>query len=140
VEQADKIGADFTVNSSEQDVGEAVKSLTGGAGADIVIDTVGTKDTLLQAIGSLRRAGRIVMVGESDDTVPLSTFQLCVNEFEVVGSRSGSRQDTVEGLDLVSKGVVKPYVSDKFPLDRINDAFQMISQGKVMGRAVITFK
>jgi D-arabinose 1-dehydrogenase-like Zn-dependent alcohol dehydrogenase len=139
VEQADKIGADSTVNSSEQDVGEAVKSLTGGAGADIVIDTVGTKETLLQAIGSLRRAGRIVMIGESDDTIPLSTFQLCVNEFEVVGSRSGSRQDTVEGLDLVSRGVVKPYVSDKFPLDRINEAFRMISDGKVLGRAVVTF-
>jgi D-arabinose 1-dehydrogenase-like Zn-dependent alcohol dehydrogenase len=139
VEQAKKIGADEVVDSSERDVGEAVHSLTDATGADVVIDNVGSAESLKQAIGSVRRGGRIVTIGETDDTIPLSTFRLCVNELDILGSRSGGRQDTVEAIALVSSGVVTPYVSDEFPLGRINEAFERITKGKVMGRAVVTF-
>ena len=139
LERAKKMGADFTINSKEQSVPDAVRSLTGGNGADVVIDNVGNAESLAQAVGSVRRAGRIVMVGESDDTIPLSTFLLCVNEFEIVGSRSGGRQDTIEALELVSAGVVTPYVSDKFTLEEINEAFKKIDSSAVLGRAVISF-
>jgi D-arabinose 1-dehydrogenase-like Zn-dependent alcohol dehydrogenase len=137
---AKEIGADHLVNSSSQDVGETTKSLTGGSGADIVIDNVGSSESLSQSISAVKKGGRIVLIGESDDTIPLSTFQLCTNEFEIIGSRSGGRQDTVEALQLVTSRIVTPYVSDVFPLDRINDAFSRIQEGKVLGRAVVSFE
>ena len=139
LKRAKDLGADHLVNSSSEDVGEVAKSLTGGTGADIVIDNVGSKESLSQAASAVKKGGRIVLIGESDDTIPLSTFQLCTNEFEITGSRSGGRQDTIEALQLVASGVVTPYVSDRFHLDGINDAFNMIKEGKVLGRAVVTF-
>ena len=139
LEQAKSLGADSVVDSSRQDVGDAVKSLTGGLGADIVIENVGSRETLSQAFDSIHRGGRVVVIGETDDTIPLSTFQLCVGELDVLGSRSGGRQDTVEALELVASGVVTPYVSDRLPLSRINEAFDALAKGEVMGRAVITF-
>ncbi len=138
VEVGAKFGADAVINSSTQDVGEAVKELTSGNGADIVIDNVGSGDTLLQALSAVHRGGRIVVVGETDDTIPLSTFKLCVNELDIMGSRSGGRQDTVEAIQLMESGVVTPFVSDFFPLEKINDALDALRQGKVMGRAVVT--
>ena len=78
------------------------------------------------------------MVGETDDTLPLSTFKLCVSELDVMGSRSGGREDTVEAIQLVESGVVTPFASDIFPLELINDALDAIREGKVMGRAVVT--
>jgi D-arabinose 1-dehydrogenase-like Zn-dependent alcohol dehydrogenase len=120
-------------------VGKAVSELTGGNGADIVIDNVGSRETLLQALAAVHRGGRIVMVGETDDTIPLSTFKLCVNELDILGSRSGGREDTVEAIQLVESGVVTPFASNSFPLERINDAFDAIRDGKVMGRAVVMF-
>jgi D-arabinose 1-dehydrogenase-like Zn-dependent alcohol dehydrogenase len=134
-----RFGADVTINSSTQDVGQTVNDLTGGAGADVVIDNVGSKETLLQALAAVHRGGRIVMVGETDDTIPLSTFKLCVNELDILGSRSGGRQDSVEAIELVANGVVTPFASDSFPLERVNEAFGAIRQGRVMGRAVVTF-
>lgn len=139
LEQARKLGADAVIDSSKEDVGEACRSATGGEGADVVIDNVGSRETLSQAVASLRKGGRVVVVGETDDTIPLSTFQLCTNEFKVVGSRSGGRQDTVEAIELVSSGGVTPFVSDRFPLEKINDAFSRVGGGRVMGRAVIAF-
>lgn len=136
---AKKLGADHVVNSSTRNAAKVVKSLTGGIGADVIIDNVGTKESLTISIKSVRPGGRVVVIGESDDTIPLSTFRLCVNEIEIIGSRSGGRQDTIEAIDLVSRGAVTPYVSNHFPLDRINDAFRRIQEGEVLGRAVITF-
>lgn len=135
---AEKMAADELINSSENDVVKEVKRLTNGIGVDIVIDNVGSSETLLQGLGSVRPGGRVITVGETDDTIPLSTFRLCVNEFEIVGSRSGGRQDTLEAIDLVAKGIVTPYISDTFPLDRINEAIDHIRAGKVLGRAVVT--
>ncbi len=139
LEHAKKLGADHTLDSSKQEIGKAAKALTGGAGVDAVIDNVGSAESLSQAIASVRRGGRIVTIGETDDTIPLSTFQLCVNEFDIIGSRSGGRQDTIEALQLVSEGSVTPFISDKFPLERVNEAFERMREGKVLGRAVITF-
>jgi len=136
-EVGSRFGADAMINSSTEDVGKAVSDLTDGFGADIVIDNVGSKETLLQALAAVHRGGRILMVGETEDTIPLSTFMLCVNELDILGSRSGGRQDTVEAIQLVDSGVVTPFASDSFPLERINDAFDAIRQGKVMGRAVV---
>jgi len=135
---AQKLGADEVVNSSEQDVGKASKEATHGLGVDVVIDNVGSKESLLQGISSLKPGGKIVMTGESEDAIPLSTFRLCVNEFEIIGSRSGGRQDTVEAIELVENGTITPYVSDKFPLERVNEALKNVAQGRVMGRAVLT--
>ena len=75
VEVGTRFGADAVINSSIQDVGSVVSKLTGGKGADIVIDNVGTRETFLQALAAVHRGGRIVMVGETDDTLPLSTFK-----------------------------------------------------------------
>ena len=133
----EKFGPDAMINSSVQDVGRAVSELTVGIGADIVIDNVGSKETLLQGLAAVHRGGRIVMIGETDDTIPLSTFKLCVNELDILGSRSGGREDTVEAIELVEKGVVTPFASDSYPLEKINDAFDAIRAGKVMGRAVV---
>ncbi len=138
LDQALKLNADAVINSTEQNVPDTAKALTGGVGVDVVIDNVGSNETLLQGIGSLRPGGKIVMIGETEDTIPLSTFHLCVNEFEIVGSRSGGRQDTVEAIDLVASGVVTPYISDILPLSRINELIERIRLGKVMGRAVVT--
>jgi D-arabinose 1-dehydrogenase-like Zn-dependent alcohol dehydrogenase len=138
VEVGARFGADAVINSSSEDVGKAVGDLTGGNGADIVIDNVGTKETFLQALAAVHRGGRIVVIGETDDMIPLSTFNLCVNELDIMGSRSGGREDTVEAIELVASEVVTPFASDSFPLDRINDAFDAMRQGKVMGRAVVT--
>jgi D-arabinose 1-dehydrogenase-like Zn-dependent alcohol dehydrogenase len=136
----EKFGADHIINSSVEDVGQAVNALTNGNGADIVIDNVGTQQTLMQALSAVHRGGRIVMVGETEDTIPLSTFKLCVNELDILGSRSGGRQDTVEAIQLVESGVVTPFASDVFPLEQINEAFDSIKQGKIMGRAVISLE
>src|SRR5262249_37414894 len=55
-------GAEGTINRTTQDVGEAVRELTGGAGVDVVVEHVG-KETWATSLGALRRGGRLVLTG-----------------------------------------------------------------------------
>lgn len=140
VELGYRNGADHMVDSSREDVGESVLKLTGGRGADVVIDNVGSRETFIQALSAVHRGGRIVLVGETEDTLPISSFRMCVGELDILGSRSGGRQDTVEAIDLVEKRVVTPFVSNRYPLEKINEAFAEMKEGKVLGRAVINLR
>jgi propanol-preferring alcohol dehydrogenase len=135
---AKSLGADYVVNTREKDLTSFVKDMTSDLGVDTVIDNVGTSESVTQGISSIKPGGRIVMVGETDNTLPISTFQICTNEYEIVGSRSGGRQDTVEAIKLVEEGAVTPFISDRFPLEQVNQAFDRVRSGEVLGRAVVT--
>ena len=72
---AEKMAADELINSSENDVVKEVKRLTNGIGVDIVIDNVGSSETLLQGLGSVRPGGRVITVGEHH--TPLHVQIMC---------------------------------------------------------------
>ena len=59
-------------------------------------------------------------------------------ELEVVGSRAASTRDLAETLDLVVQGRVLPIVDQLLPLEEVERAYELLSQGKVLGRAVLT--
>jgi D-arabinose 1-dehydrogenase-like Zn-dependent alcohol dehydrogenase len=136
-EQATRMGAHHVINVSKVDLVDQIRRVTNGAMVDKVIDCIGTQETIRHAVASLRHGGRIVMIGETNDPIPLPTFRLAVDELEIIGSRNGGRQDTVEAIQLMAQGKVKPFISDIFSLEQINTALDTLRQGKAMGRIVI---
>jgi 2-desacetyl-2-hydroxyethyl bacteriochlorophyllide A dehydrogenase len=105
-------------------------------GVDIVFDCVGSKDSMTDALAMVRRCGRIVMVGEEEAQLPASSTQIAQRELEIVGSRNGSRSNMELGLQLLSRGVIKPLISDVFPLEKINEALDRVRKG-ASGRVVV---
>src|SRR5690606_4806957 len=84
LEGAKKFGATHTVDSSKVDAVEAIQELTGGFGADVVIDAVGRPETYKQAFYARDLAGRVVLVG-----VPTPEMKLELPLLDVFG-RGGS--------------------------------------------------
>jgi len=82
------------------------------------------------------RCGRIVVIGEEHDFPEINTTEIAQKELEIIGSRNGTRQDTVEAIRLLEAGIVKPIIAQRFPLEEINEAFDFMRQGAV-GRVVI---
>lgn len=136
-EQAMRLGAHHVIDVSKNDLVDEVKRITNGSMIDKVIDCIGTQQTIKQAIAALRHGGRIVMIGETNDTIPMTTFKLAVDEIDIVGSRNGGKQDTVEAIQLLAQGIVKPFISDVFSLDEVNAGLSALKEGKAMGRIVI---
>jgi len=79
-----------------------VKDLTQGLGAQCVIDTVGNAATVQTGIGTLGNGGRPVVLGYTQEQLSLDPRRIAVKELEVLGTRSGGRQCTVDALRLVA--------------------------------------
>ncbi|SFR85172.1 zinc-dependent alcohol dehydrogenase [Sphingomonas jatrophae] len=132
---AREVGADAVVNSAAEDPVERVKAFTGGRGADIVFECVGGEQmpqTLPQATKMARRAGKVVLVGGFDageTSIPLEWQRIQMSEISIVPSASFAMHEIYREqgmvLDLIAKGRidVKKLVTHRFPLDRINEAF-----------------
>ncbi|MBD3575846.1 MULTISPECIES: S-(hydroxymethyl)mycothiol dehydrogenase [Streptomyces] len=145
LELARGLGATHTVNGRTEDVVKAVQELTGGHGADVVIDAVGRPETYRQAFYARDLAGTVVLVG-----VPTPEMQLELPLLDVFG-RGGALKSSWYGdclperdfpvlIDLYLQGRLDldAFVSETIPLDGVEDAFARMERGEVL-RSVVEF-
>ncbi|MFC1554194.1 zinc-binding dehydrogenase [candidate division KSB1 bacterium] len=128
LETARKFGAAETINPSKvENVGKAIKKLTGG-GADVAIEAIGIPDTMEAAFGTLRKGGRLVVVGFSGKKITLSAGKIMFFEMEIVGSLGCRPLDYPKIIELAKLGKIKvaELVTNRFPLEGINDAFDLL--------------
>jgi NAD+-dependent secondary alcohol dehydrogenase Adh1 len=130
---ATELGADEVVGGDE--AVDAVRDLTGGRGADLVFDLVGTQETHDAGEAMLARGGTFSVVGYGG-TVSLPSVVMVASEQSVVGNLVGTWIDLWELLQLHAAGriVLKTEVH---PLDDVNDVLAKLRDGEVSGRAVL---
>ena len=128
LEWAKKFGAVYTVNPTKvENLGKEIKKLTSG-GADIAIEAIGNPKTIEAAFGTLRKGGRLVVVGYSAEDIKLSAAKIMYFEMEVRGSLGCRPVDYPRLIELCRIGKIKvvEQVTHKFPLEKINDAFDLL--------------
>ena len=138
------LGATHTINSSTTDAVEGIRELTGGHGADVVIDAVGRPETYQQAFYARDLAGTVVLVG-----VPNPTMQLELPLLDVFG-RGGSLKSSWYGDCLPSRDfpmLIDLFLQGRLPLDAfvtetigikdVEAAFSKMHHGDVL-RSVVT--
>jgi S-(hydroxymethyl)mycothiol dehydrogenase len=141
---ASSLGATHTVNGAEKDVVATVRELTGGFGADVVIDAVGRPETYEQAFHARDLAGTVVLVG-----VPTPEMRLELPLLEVFG-RGGSLKSSWYGdclpsrdfpllIDLYLQGRLDldAFVSETIQLDGVEAAFAKMRRGDVLRSVVV---
>ena len=104
---AERMGADATLDSTRTDVVAEVLALTGGRGADLVIDTSGDPRLVHPAIEMLRPGGTLLFYAISHEPVPdFTTFPLYLKELTLLGSRALVAADFEPAIRLVASGDV----------------------------------
>jgi len=137
LDMATKMGAHHAIDlSAEKAVGEVTR-LTGGSGADVVIDTAGGASVFMAAIDMLRPGGRLAPYAISHECCPgFTTFPMYYKEISIIGSRALTDDDMAPSIDLVASGKidVSNFVSASYPLDRTPEAFEEYERnpGKVL--------
>lgn len=149
LELARELGADAVVNSATKNAVERVKAFTGGRGADIVFECAGGESmpqTLPQATRMVRRAGKVVIVGGFDageTAIPLEWQRIQMSEIQLIPSASFAMHQIYREqgmvLDLIAKGRidVKKLITHRFPLDRINEAFDTADRKQETGAVFV---
>jgi len=137
LDMATQMGAHHAIDlTAEKAVGEVTR-LTGGSGADVVIDTAGGASVLMAAIDMLRPGGRLAPYAISHECCPgFTTFPMYYKEISIIGSRALTDADMAPSIDLVASGKidVSNFVSASYPLDRTPEAFEEYERnpGKVL--------
>jgi propanol-preferring alcohol dehydrogenase len=134
---ASELGAETTVNAGTEDVAAAIRAATGGAGADVVFELVGTRETSAVALASLGKRGTLVYVGYSFDRVEIDPLSLVVPEQRIVTSVGNRRSELVDALDLAARGRLVTRV-EQHPLTEAGRVLDDLRAGRVLGRAVLT--
>jgi L-iditol 2-dehydrogenase len=149
LEMGIKLGADRVVNSRDEDAVAAVMDFTGGRGVDIAFECAGgvsMAETLPQATKFARRAGKVVMVGGFDagvTTIGLEWQRIQMSEIQLIPSASFSfwDLDAEQGmvLELLGKGKLdaRTLITHSFPLERINEAFEVAQNKEETGAVFV---
>ncbi|MBC7310281.1 MAG: S-(hydroxymethyl)mycothiol dehydrogenase [Tetrasphaera sp.] len=144
LERAKAFGATHTVNSSTEDAVERIRELTGGFGADVVVEAVGRPETYEQAFYARDLAGTVVLVG-----VPTPDMQVTLPMIEIFG-RGGALKSSWYGDCLPSRDfpmLVDLYRQGRFDLDAfvtetigigdVEAAFEKMHHGDVLRSVVL---
>ena len=143
LEAARALGATDAVDASGEDPVARVLELTGGVGVDVAFEALGREQTFLQALGMVRDGGRMVAIGIApvDVRAPIDITRLVRRGIRIVGSYGGRpRTDMPVLLELIEQGILAPgnSVSRRFGLEEAPEAYELLDQGGIVGRAVVT--
>ena len=138
-------GADHVLESSG--FREPVKDLSGGRGADVIYDPVGG-DVFDESVRCIAFGGRLLIIGFTSGRIPsVSVNMPLIKGFSVVGVRAGEygRQFPERGREnadaiwrMADEGRIRPHIHASLPLERVHDAFALLSSRAVIGKVVVT--
>jgi NAD+-dependent secondary alcohol dehydrogenase Adh1 len=131
---AKQLGAHHTVQTGEDHV-QQVQELTGGNGAEVVVDFVGERGAQADAWQMTRRAGSHFVVGYGD-RVEVETIDLISTERNVVGNLVGSYNDLAELMTLAAQGKVRLHTRT-YPLEEALGAMDDLDHGRLQGRGIL---
>lgn len=131
---AREVGADETVEPGEG-AAERIRELTGGRGAELVLDNVGADDTLALSSEITRFEAHLTVVGLAGGKLQFA-FGALPFESQLTIPYWGTAVELMEVLDLARAGKIRAHV-ERFELDRVEDAYARMREGSLDGRAVI---
>ncbi len=127
-------GADHTVLVDGSQV-KKVMDITGGQGAEAVIDFVGEGGAIEDGVAMLRRAGSYYVIGYGGK-LNVPTIDIISTEINFVGNLVGTYNDLAELMTLTAQGKVTLHTA-MFPLDAAIDAIHELDSGKLRGRGIL---
>lgn len=140
------LGADAAINYREADFVPAIKNLTGGRGADVILDPVGG-DVFDRSTRCIAFEGRLIPVGFTSGRIAqISTSHALVKGYAVVGVHLSlylERMPHVIGhvvddlMRLYGEGAIRPQVSARYPLEAAPDAMAAVSERRTTGKVVL---
>src|SRR5712671_2277011 len=143
-EQAKALGFNEVIDTSVEKLGDGVRRITAGYGADIVIDGIGG-EVLSEALGALALGGSLTTLGYSAsrkatiDVTDLIWQRASIKSFVLFTQPQAAWVDAWNTIvPLLQSGAIKPIVARTFPLVEAADALRYLVEGRPFGRVVLT--
>jgi NADPH:quinone reductase-like Zn-dependent oxidoreductase len=137
LEAARSLGADAALNHQATDVAAEVRKLTGGIGADAIVDSSG-EQSWRHSLRALRRGGRLLICGATTGpNVSMDLRRLFWHQWSILGSTLGNRREYAEIVRLAGEGKLWPVIDRVVPLGQALAAVERLARGEQVGKLVI---
>lgn len=138
LEFAKRFGAAHAIDAGECDAAKEVRRQSAG-GVDAAFEAIGNPETIANALGTLRRGGRLIVVGYSAERVELPAGKIMFSELEIRGSLGCRPVDYPRIVEMARIGRIRvePLVTQRVPLADINDGLDMLREGRGLRTIVI---
>ena len=143
-EQAKALGFNEVIDTSQETLSDSVRQITGGYGADIVIDGIGG-DVLSEALGTLAFEGSLTTLGYSASRqTTIDVTSLIIPQASIRSLNMFAQPKTVVAeawnviVSLLKSGAIKPIVAKSFPLADAAEALRYLVEGRPFGRVILT--
>lgn len=139
---AARLGATRTINADKEDPVQVIKDLTDGRGADVVIESAGSKATWEQALLVARKGGRVLWFGglPNGTVVNVDATIAHYSELSLYGVFHSTPQDVEAAYHLICNNVLntKALISEEMPLENLKEALNKMIEGSVVKVAIRT--
>jgi propanol-preferring alcohol dehydrogenase len=115
----------------------AVRELTGGRGADVFFELVGTTGSMTAGVRCLAKGGRFVSTGYTDQPLNVHPIEFILSETSLVATVAATRQDLADAIGLAATGAMTVPIAGRFPLGGVSDALDALRQRGVLGRQIL---
>lgn len=132
LEVAKKVGIDFTINPTKDDLSKEIIKVFGPNKADLIIECVGANETINDAIKNARKGSDIIVVGVFGDKPTIDLGFVQDRELRVIGNMMYQRNDYIKAIELVEskKIVLDPLMTTHFPFEDYDKAYKFIEDKK----------
>jgi L-iditol 2-dehydrogenase len=141
LELARRLGIARTIDARESDPAAAIAALTGGRGADVLIESTGTKAVWEAAPALVRRGGVVSLFGGLPGGTPVTfdSTRLHYDEVRLLSPFHFTPRAVREAFDLLARGAidVEPLISERFALERVGAAFASLAAGDGLKYAIV---
>jgi D-arabinose 1-dehydrogenase-like Zn-dependent alcohol dehydrogenase len=131
---ARKLGAHMYIDSSATNAAEELKKL---GGARVILSTAPSGKAMASLVDGLSANGRMMVIGAGPDPIEVQTGTMIFGNKELKGWASGTAPDSEDTLRFAAYTGVRPMI-EKYPLDKVNEAYNRMTGGKAQFRVVLT--
>lgn len=132
-------GAGEVIDGTDGDLAEALLAVTGGEGADVIIDFVANEKTLTASALALAKGGRLAILGGGgmENSFTVSGNWIKSGEREILGSKYVTRDEVRTAFEIVARGELWPIVTETCGLENVEALHQRLEAGLTIGRAAV---
>lgn len=130
-------GFDQVIDRTQGNMMDTILAMTGGQGPAVAVDVVGG-DMLVDCLNCVKTDGTVVIVGFASGIVPsLPSDVIKLRSLTVIGLNWKNLDFVPQVLEAARVGKIEPYIGREFPLDQINQAYQIVFDRKSVGAVVV---
>ena len=142
--KAKELGADEVIDVSKDNLTDALRSLTDGIMADVVVVGPNSADAMKQGIECAGAGGKVLLFtpAKPGERLTIEPNDLYFKDINIVTSYSCGPTDTADALEIIESGIVsaEKLVTHRFPIEKTAEAFRLTAEAKDSLKSVIVFE